>query len=340
MGVKIMLEEIENDVNDVVNTNFVYEDTGVVPNKSDSDLTYESGVDKKGKKIKTCVLFVDIRNSVSLTEKHHNQTMGKIYTAFTKAVLKAARYHKGHIRNIIGDRVMIIFPSKDCFTNAVECAISISHIAQNIIAKSFNAVEFKCGIGIDYGEMRVIKVGIQRYGTENEHSKGLVWVGLPANIASRLTDSANKKIEETYYEVLRHPINLRKYNMYLGLPPIYNSFFHFEGISKLDNSREPEYLPNIETLEMTLEEFANQINCSNTGELKMIWGKFVKFTKKTRTTIYPEILMTEEVYNGFKKANPQNKSIQNNYWKVYKHHIKNVDQKIYGGNVFWNSNNI
>jgi adenylate cyclase len=47
MDVKIMLEEIENDVNDVVNTNFVYEDTGVVPNKSDSDLTYESGVDKK-----------------------------------------------------------------------------------------------------------------------------------------------------------------------------------------------------------------------------------------------------------------------------------------------------
>ena len=133
--------------------------------------------------------------------------MGKVYTAFTKAVLKVARHHNGHIRNIIGDRVMIVFPVKDCFTNAVDCAISINHISKYIINKQFKYVDFKCGIGIDYGDLRIIKVGIQRNGTENAENKGLVWAGYPANIASRLTDSANKVIKETYFEVKRNPLN-------------------------------------------------------------------------------------------------------------------------------------
>ena len=133
--------------------------------------------------------------------------MGRIYTAFTKAVLKVAKYHSGHIRNVIGDRVMVVFPTKDCFTNAVDCAISINHIATYIINQQFFGVDFKCGIGIDYGELRVIKVGVQRQGSEISENKRLVWVGYPANIASRLTDVANKTINKEYFEVIRNPIN-------------------------------------------------------------------------------------------------------------------------------------
>ena len=62
---------------------------------------------------------MDIRNSVALTVKHQNQIMGRIYTAFTKAVLKIGRHHGGHTRNIIGDRVMIVFPTANCFTNVL-----------------------------------------------------------------------------------------------------------------------------------------------------------------------------------------------------------------------------
>jgi adenylate cyclase len=61
------------------------------------------------------VLFVDIRNSVKLNEKHQTQTMGRIYTAFTKAILKIAYHHNGFVRNIIGDRVMIVFSSGKLF---------------------------------------------------------------------------------------------------------------------------------------------------------------------------------------------------------------------------------
>lgn len=328
MAIKNIINEIEVDVIDVTRTNFIHNDTGVVPHAGDGELTYERGKDKKGKKIETCVLYVDIRNSVALTEKHHTQTMGRIYTAFTKAVLKVARYHNGHTRNIIGDRIMIVFPSKDCYTNAIDCAISINHISLNVIKKHFSAVDFKCGIGIDFGELRVIKVGIQRNGTENGENKGLVWVGYPANIASRLTDFANKKIEETYYEVTRNPFNPRAFGSFFDYP------FFFGGKGQYD-SNEPLYLSTIQKVELTPEEFANSISQNDSGGLYATGGNLIKFERKTRNTIYPSILMTEAVFKGFKAANPNRKCILSNFWSEQKHNIRNVEKKIYGGEVTW-----
>ncbi len=328
MSVKGIIEEIEKDVVDVTTTTFVHNLTSVVPGLNDSELTYERGKDKKGKKIETCVLFVDIRDSVALTEKHHNQTMGRIYTAFTKAVLKIARYHNGNIRNIIGDRVMVVFPSKDCYTNAVNCAISINHIAKNIINIKFN-VDFKCGIGIEYGELRVIKVGIQRNGTENAENKGLVWVGYPANIASRLTDVANKTIQEDYFVVTRHPTNPRALNLPFIIPTMFGNTSNYD-------PKAPLYLDTIETVEMTVEEFAKSIRQYDNGNLFTIGGKLIKFEKKVRKKEYAPILMTESVYLGYKKANPLDIDVKNNWWIEQKHQIKNVKGKIYGKDLGWN----
>ena len=67
---------------------------------------------------------------------------------------------------------MVVFPISNCIINAVNCAITINHISQ-MINRIFSNVDFHCGIGIDYGEMRVIKVGIERKGDENAENKGL-----------------------------------------------------------------------------------------------------------------------------------------------------------------------
>ncbi len=325
MSIKTKLQEIENDVTDVINTEFAYYIAKEVPHKNDTQLTFESGIQKKGKVLKTCVLYVDIRNSVGLTEKHHNVTMGKIYTAFTKAVLKVARHHNGHIRNIIGDRVMVVFPVANCFTNAVDCAISINHIAKHIIKKQFKNVDFKCGIGIDYGDLRTIKVGIQRNGNENPENKGLVWAGYPANIASRLTDNANKVIKETYYEVKRNPLN------YLSIFGDIGSFPFSSPASKI----QPPFLDKIEIIEMTAEQFANSISSTKTGELYMSGGNFISFSKKEKVYNYSPILMTEEVYKGYKSNNPTRNDIVNNYWKEQPHQIKNYKDKLFGADLIW-----
>lgn len=330
MALKELIEEIEEDISDVVTTTFVYSSTLSVPSLLDTQLTYENGVAKRGKRISTCVLFVDIRDSVALTERHQTITMGRIYTAFTKAVLKIATQHNGHIRNIIGDRVMIVFPSSNCFTNAVDCAISINHIAKNIINKKFRYVDFKCGIGIDYGELRVIKVGIQRRGSEHAENKGLVWVGYPANIASRLTDKANKSFEEPYFEVVRNPINPKAIRPLVDL-----SMF---GMKSNYDPKAPLYLKTVETVEMTTEEFANNISSVTEGSLYMLGGNFISFSKKTKSFSYSPILMTDAVFKGFKRDNPRRASILNNLWTEQKHAIQNVSGKIYGGNVTWNFN--
>ena len=143
---KEFLEEIESDVSDIKIKKFDYISTKIVPSRNDTSLTFERGQDKIGKTIETCVLFVDIRNSVELNSTHNSQTMGRIYSVFSKSMLKVAKFHNGSVRNIIGDRVMIVFPVENCFSNAINCAITINHIAQEIISKHFPKVEFKCGI--------------------------------------------------------------------------------------------------------------------------------------------------------------------------------------------------
>ena len=47
---------------------------------------------------------------------------------------------------------MVVFPVNSCFVNAVNCAITINHIS-HLINKVFSDVDFRCGIGVDYGEM-------------------------------------------------------------------------------------------------------------------------------------------------------------------------------------------
>ncbi|TRW27112.1 adenylate/guanylate cyclase domain-containing protein [Flavobacterium zepuense] len=331
MAEKSIIAEIETDVADVLNTQFVYTGTGDVPSFNDPGLSYERTKEKKGKILETCVLYVDIRNSVALTEKHKSITMGKIYTAFTKAVIKAGRHHGGHTRNIIGDRVMIVFPKSNCFTNAVKCAITINHITRKILNIKFANVDFKCGIGIDYGELKVIKVGIQRNGTEGPQNKGLIWAGYPANIASRLTDMGHKEIMQTYYKVVRNPINPRAIRSIFPL-------FDFPGIANMGSydPSAPFYLSTTETVEMSESEFASSFTMHSNGNgYYNSGGKMISFERLERKIIYPSILLTEKVYNGLLAENPSAAITKAHFWMEQKQKIKNVDGKVYGTDLIW-----
>jgi adenylate cyclase len=296
-------------ISDVQKMGFEYISTNEVPSahKSDSNLTYESGVAKKGKVINTCVLYVDIRDSVKLVEKHQFNTMGKLYTIFTKSILKIADHYNAKVRNIIGDRIMVVFNSENCFTNAVNCAISINHLSQEV-NKAFNNVDFKCGIGVDYGEMRVIKVGTEKKGDENANYKNLIWVGYPANRASRLTDIANKKIEETYFIVQQ--IGLKR-------NPLSDKF--------------ESAIVNREYTNDELVEFLSH------ADKNTVWldKNFEGFQKKNRTKIYQPILISKTVFDEYKKANPEANDIKNNWWQIQPKEIKNITEEIYGVELTW-----
>lgn len=309
MNVSNLINDLVVTISDVQNMGFEYVSTKEVPSayKTDSNLTYESGKNKKGKIIKTCVLYVDIRDSVKLVEKHQFKTMGKVYTSFTKAILKIADQYGAKVRNIIGDRVMVVFPSDNCFTKAVDCAITINHISAEI-NRIFTGVDFKCGIGVDYGEMRVIKVGTEKKGDENANYKNLIWVGYPANRASRLTDIANKKIEETYFLV------------------------GDKGLKKNPITGKHEF--GIVTREYSIEKFVELISHFD-GQTVIFQKTPQSFEMKKREKTYAPILITKAVYEGYKKANLDSEDIRNKWWEIQTKGIKNITEDVYGSGLTW-----
>ena len=320
------LQAISDAIKDIVNTNFTFDTSCInVPHYNDSGFTFESGQVKKGKVINTCVLFVDIRNSVALTKQYSREDMGKLYTSFVKSVLLCADYHHGEVRNIIGDRVMIVFPPKDCYTNAVRCAISINTISSKIIHHYCDM--FKCGIGIDYGEMFVHKTGTIKQGSDADSYKSLIWIGRPANIASRLTDVANKDLTKTIFRVTRHPINPNYSLISPMLPPALGMYPQMSPQSYYSSSQE--------TIDMTLEEFTNSISKYSNGNIQASGGEILNFEKiETEITNLP-ILMTRSVYSGFTKNNPNSDITK--YIKDKDITVRDYSGTIYGGDIHWST---
>lgn len=186
-------DEVGCEVDGIIGHDTIFEETPVVPTAADGDLTFPRHGDRKGKSLETCVLFVDIRDSVQKNNDHRTPTLAKMYSAFVYGVLRIAKEYNGHVRNIIGDRVMVVFDKENCCDNAVRCAWSILYFCKNKMGKTMPGDSFRCGIGIHYGTMNVIKVGLEIHSDESNDYKNLVWIGEPANLASRLTDMAGKE---------------------------------------------------------------------------------------------------------------------------------------------------
>lgn len=112
-----------------------------------------------------------------------------------RAATRCATYYGGEVRGIIGDRVMVIFETDKCFTKSVDTAILMNSVCKRVLNKHFKHGEVTFGIGIDFGRMLATKTGIRRHGSAQQSYRNLVWLGRPANIASKLTDAANKEAD-------------------------------------------------------------------------------------------------------------------------------------------------
>lgn len=315
MSRKDFFKNIETVIDDWKDTSFTFISKNDVPGLDDANLTYGNGEEKKGIEINTCVLFVDIRNSVQLTKDRQVRTMGKIYSVFAHCILLAAEEEGGYVRNIIGDRVMVVFPPDQCFTRAVFCAITINHITK-LINKKFDNFEFKCGIGIDYGRLSVMKVGIKKKGAENDDNKGLVWVGYPANFASRLTDCANKEFIDTIYKVD-------------------GEFYEYHYFKNPLLGRDSGYYRK--TLEFSPEEFAAKVYLSDYNHnLSLSSCKQVySIEEEEKKYLYKSILISDKVYQEYAKSAPEAKDIKNCWWKKQTRKIRDIDFDVWGASLTW-----
>lgn len=137
MAIKDFLSGIDSEINKLFSANFIVntKNTIFVPRDNDTSLTYENfdRNNKACKYLETCVLFVDIRGSTVISNSHQAQTLAKLYSAFVSTMIKAGRYYGGHIKGIIGDRVMVVFDQENCFDNAVNTAILMNSITKHIL---------------------------------------------------------------------------------------------------------------------------------------------------------------------------------------------------------------
>ena len=304
-------KDVTEEVSAILSSEFSIEvtNTQTVPHSSDGAITFPN-LDNKSqgtKLIESTVLYVDMRRSTQLSLQHRRHTVARLYSAFVRAMTRCAGQFGGEVRGIIGDRVMILFNSSNCFTAAVDTAILINSVCSYIINMHFVHNEVTFGIGIDYGPMLATKTGIRRHGAAQQSYRSLVWLGRPANIASKLTDNANKG-EESVDLVMLNVAYLR------GLQLVY-----FE-----------EY-PHLFVRKFTFNSQKNMM-VHNDPTFHSFYTTTRKHVTKPAT---PSILMTKRVYDGFRQARPTAPCIVNGWFAPVSVNILGYTEQVYGGGVIY-----
>lgn len=196
--IKNSLSRIRHYLTDAIDAESVKE----VP--KEGEITYDNGY-----YVSCCAVFVDIRDSSSLTYEDTKKNVSKIYRSFVSevtAIMQCLKQCK-HI-NIVGDCVSGVFDTANPQQDLGEIFVMIARI--NSIIQILNKElikndlpQIKVGIGADFGKTLVIKAGYQ--GSELDD---LVWIGRVVNQAAHLCDMANKQ---------QYPIVLCSKNFYDGL---------------------------------------------------------------------------------------------------------------------------
>ncbi|MEX3950648.1 adenylate/guanylate cyclase domain-containing protein [Paraburkholderia sp. EG287A] len=305
---------IEDEVEAILSSRFAINvtSTQTVPHSDDGAITFPNldEMRQSCKIVETCVLFIDIRRSTELNLQHRPQTVSRLYSSFVRAMVRCAEQYNGHVRGIIGDRLMVIFDVADCFTNAVRTAQAMNTVSSRIINRHFRQNEVSCGIGIDFGRMLVTKTGFRRHGVERHNYRSLVWLGRPANVASKLTDIANKNAtfrEEPAVNVGRHY-------------PLTNQFsWNTESVQDFISGLKSEYfLPNVNLFTHS-DQYVFAAHPTT---------RTVQVSQKS-----PPILMTRVVYDGYRAKHPTENSIVNHWYKRCYVSVPGYDDAVFGGDV-------
>jgi adenylate cyclase len=306
---KDFFKVLDNEVSTVLDSSFEIEiiDTKFVPNFDDPNITFDNldTKKKKCKRLESCVLYVDIRNSVKLSAEKQPKTLAKVYSSFVRSMIACARYYGGHVRNIIGDRVMVVFDQDDCFKKSIDTATLMNSVCKYILNKRIKSTDFKCGIGIDYGKMLITKGGAIRQGAEKEFYRSLVWLGKPANIASRLTDLANKTI-------------------FSKTPAVHQGNYY-------------SYIKDWHWQSKPYEQFIDELESTSSRMLKHKDEHFDTFFKTTisHSKSHSPILITKAVFDGLKRDCPQSAYIVKNLFSKKDVSVRDYGGDVYGGDAFF-----
>jgi class 3 adenylate cyclase len=162
-----------------------YEDHVGIPSRD--RLSYTNGY-----YVDVTVLFVDIRGSQALTEKHTRPVLAKIYRAYISEVVAVLKGNTTISEIYIeGDGVWGVFNTStkgevnSVFNTAAQVASLVDILNVKLTKKGYSSIEV--GIGLDDGESLYIKAGYKGSGI-NE----VVWLGRVIGTCSVLCSNGNK----------------------------------------------------------------------------------------------------------------------------------------------------
>ena len=151
-----------------------------------------------GKEVELAMLFIDVKESTKIVDAFRLKTAARMYQSFLRGITLIALRNGGEVRSFNGDGVLVTFYGDTKCDDAVRSDLQMRDVVKNILKpklqsyfvnnKQIQNLIFDCGIGIDVGNIFVV-----RGGAKGDDNNDLVWVGNPTNYAVKL--SAQSKVE-------------------------------------------------------------------------------------------------------------------------------------------------
>ncbi|WP_270670249.1 adenylate/guanylate cyclase domain-containing protein [Paraclostridium bifermentans] len=162
-----------------------YEESKTIPDRK--KLTYENGY-----YVNVGAIFIDVRQSSSLTDEHKRPKLAKLYRSYISEVVAILNgYEDCKEINIVGDCVSGIFEAqyKYQIQKMADASAKINSLIKilNYKLRKNGIVEVNIGIGLDYGRALMVQAGYSGSGVND-----IVWMGDVVNSASNLCNKANK----------------------------------------------------------------------------------------------------------------------------------------------------
>lgn len=161
-----------------------FEESNSIPSRD--KLTYSNGF-----YVQCSALFIDIRDSSTMTDEHKRPVLAKIYRSFISEMV--ALFNENSLTkevNIHGDCVWCVCdtPYKSDIDKLFSMAARVCSLVDilNFKLEKKGYTTYSVGVGMDYGRALMIKAGTNGSGIND-----VVWMGDVVNQACHLSNEAN-----------------------------------------------------------------------------------------------------------------------------------------------------